>query len=498
MKTNSSEPKSKTAAIPTAVCAAKPSRVRRRDQCPAAGEDLDKVNLNAAAIDVGSTENFVCVSPQAVSKEQSNVRAFKSFTEDQQALVEWLKSCQVSTVAMEATGVYWMSLFDKIEQAGIEVILVDPHSVRHVPGRKSDVIDCQWLQQLHSYGLLRGAFRPEASIRRLRVLCRHRADLVCEGASHVQQAQKALIQMNIQLHLVVSDIHGETGLRIIEAILEGERDPKVLVKLRDPRVKKSTIAQMEAALTGNYTDEHLFTLRQNIQAWKFFQEQLKECDQQIEAALKAISSAEKANRPKVPPKSIPVALAGSEGAKKRKKRPLHGNNALGIDFTEQLRRICGVDLTKVCGLNLLSVLMIIAEIGVDMSQWRSAKAFASWLGLCPGTKISGGKKLSRRSRHVVNRASTLLRMAALAAGKTDTWIGRFYRRKRTHLGAPKAITATAHKLAVVLYHMLKYQEDFQSLNLLIYDAKAQEHRMRRLRKQAAEMGFELVDKKQAA
>jgi len=457
-------------------------------------DDLELIHLYAAGIDIGAAENFVCVPAHTVAHGESNVRSFGVFTKEQDDLVEWLKSCHVTTIAMEATGIYWMSVFDKIEAAGIEVILVDPHSVRHVPGRKSDVMDCQWLQQLHTYGLLRGAFRPEASVRRLRVLCRHRADLVCEGGSHLQQSQKALVQMNVQLGLVVSDINGETGLRIINAILKGERDPKALVKLRDPRVKKSTVAQMEAALTGNYSEENLFVLEQNIRAWEFYQKQLQECDQQIEVALKAMASATLVGVPPAPPKPVPPA----EEPVKKRQRPLHGNNALTVDFSEQVRRICGVDLMKVCGLNLLSVLMIIAEIGVDMGRWRSEKAFCSWLGLCPGTKISGGKKLSRRTRHVVNRASVLLRLAALAAGRTDTWLGRFYRRKRAHLGAPKAITATARKLACVIYHMLKYQEEFMPLDVALYEIKAQEQRMRRLRKQAEELGFELVEKQRAA
>ena len=474
----------------------RPTKVRKPKA--AAIEALEQINLHAAGIDVGSAQNFVCVPAQAVKSDQSNVRSFGAFTKNLDDLVEWLKECSVTTAAMEATGIYWMSLYDKLEAAGIEVVLVDPHSVKHVPGRKTDVLDCQWLQQLHTYGLLRGAFRPEASVRRLRVLCRHRADLVCEGSSHLQQAQKALVQMNVQLPLVVSDINGETGLRIIEAILAGERSPHVLVQLRDPRVKKSTVSEMEAALTGQYTEEHLFTLRQNIEGWKFYQGQLQQCDRQIEAALKAMASASKLDVPEAPPKPVPPALPGSPGAKKKRQRPLHGNNAPTVDFSEQIRRICGVDLMKICGLNLLSVLMLIAEIGVDMSQWRSAKAFSSWLGLCPGSKISGGKHLSRRTRHVVNRASILFRMAALAAGQTDTWIGRFYRRKKAHLGAPKAITATAHKIACVVYHMLKYQEEFLPLDVTIYELKAQERRMRNLRKQAEELGYELIERKEAA
>lgn len=473
-------------------------RRRRGGRKVQALEDLELIHLHAAGIDIGSAENMVCVPARSVAETQSNVRSFGVFTQEQDDLVEWLKDCGVTTVAMEATGIYWLTLYDKLEGAGLEVLLVDPHSVRHVPGRKSDVLDCQWLQQLHTYGLLRGAFRPAAAVRRLRTLSRHRADLVAEGGSHLQRAQKAMVQMNIQLPLVVSDINGETGLRIIEAILRGERDPQALVKLRDPHIKKSTVAEMAAALNGHYTEELLFVLGQSIEAWKFYQQQMVACDQQIEAALKAMASADKSGAPTAPPKPVPPAQSGSPGAKKKRQRPLHGNNAPRVDFTQQIQRVCGVDLTKICGLNLLSVLMIISEIGVDMGRWRSAKAFSSWLGLCPGTKISGGKKLSRRTRHVVNRASVLLRLAALAAGKTDTWIGRFYRRKKSHLGAPKAITATAHKLACVIYHMLKYQEDFMPLDVAVYEMKAHDRRVRHLRKQVEELGYELVERKEAA
>lgn len=496
MKTQRQNCKAKADSHPRVPAQAK--RRRTKKTVPASIDGLQQINLHAAGIDVGSAQNFVCVPPQAVEPGQANVRSLAVFSKNQDDLVEWLKECAITTVALEATGIYWMSQYDQLEAAGITVVLVDPHSVKHVPGRKSDVLDCQWLQQLHTYGLLRAAFRPEASVRRLRALCRHRADLVCDGSSHLQQAQKALVQMKIQLPLVVSDINGETGLRIIEAILAGERNPQTLVQLRDPRIKKSTVPEMEAALIGHYTEEQLFVLRQNIEAWKFYQSQMAQCDQQIEAALKRMASATKVDVPPTPPKPVPPEQPGSAGTKKKRHRPLHGNNAPKVDFSEHIRRICGVDLMKVCGLNLLSVRMLIAEIGVDMSQWRSAKAFSSWLGLCPGSKISGGKHLSRRTRHVVNRASVLFRMAALAAGQTNTWIGRFYRRKKAHLGAPKAITATAHKIACVVYHMLKYQEEFLPLDIVVYELKAQERRMRSLRKQAEELGYELVEKQQAA
>jgi transposase len=462
-------------------------------------EGLEQIQPRAAGIDVGSKENYVCVPAHLVKPGEETVRAFGVFTPDMDATVEWLQACGITTVAMEATGIYWVSLYDKLEAVGIEVVLVEPSSVKHVPGRKSDVMDCQWLQRLHSYGLLRASFRPAAPVRKLRTLTRQRAEVVCRASAHIEEMQKAMVQMNVQLHLVVSDINGETGLRIIEAILQGERDPEVLVRLRDKRCKKSTVAEMEAALKGNYTEELLFVLGQTLEAWKFCQKQLAECDEQVVKLLKDFPSAPVVAVAEPPPRQVPPSQ--DESTKKNKRKRAGGNNALGMELGwlgEQLARICGVDLTAVCGLNLLSVLMLIAEIGVDMSRWRSAKAFCSWLGLCPGTKISGGRILSRRSRHVVSRASLILRMAAMALGRSDTWLGRFYRRKKAHLGAPKAITATARKLACVIYHMLKYRENYVPLDVAIYDLQAQERRQQQLRNQAAELGFELVPKKQVA
>lgn len=468
----------------------------RRKQIPLT-PSLEQINLQAAGIDVGSKENYVSVPEHSVPPGEKPVRSFGVFTEQQDDLVEWLKACGVTTIAMEATGVYWMSLYDKIEAAGLEVVLVDPHSVKQVPGRKSDVLDCQWLQQLHTYGLLRGAFRPDAAVRDLRVLCRQRANIVLNGSSFLQQAQKTLVQMNVQLHLVVSDINGETGLRIIEAILKGQRDPEELATLRDPRCKKSSLLEMEAALKGHYTEELLFVLGQTIDGWKFCQQQLELCDQQLARALAALPKAQpRSPELAVPPKTVPVDQTAAEKAK-RPKRP-RGNNQATVDFTEALRRVCGVDLMRICGLNALSVLTLIAEIGPDMRHWRNEKAFASWLGLCPGTKISGGRVLSRRTRHVVNRAATILRLAAMAAGRTDTWIGRFYRRKQGHMGAPKAITATAHKLACVIYHMLKYQEEYLPIDVAIHDSQAQERRLRHLRAEAQKMGYQLVELQEPA
>jgi transposase len=457
-------------------------------------DELTPVHRRAAGIDVGSAENNVAIPAEGLAPGESAVRVFGVFSAQQDALVEWLQQHRITTVAMEATGIYWLSLYDKLEAGGIEVYLVDPHTVKAVPGRKSDWLDCQWLQKLHTYGLLAKAFRPDLPIRRLRTLTRQRTELVLCGVAHQHHMDKALIAMNLHLHLAVSDLVGDTGLRIIGAILEGQRDPKELVKLRDPRCHKSTVAEMEAALTGTYDDEQLFVLQQSLTAWQFYQQQMEQCDQRIEKALAAIPKAAPALEP-APPKPVPDP---ANPKPQRKKRIHKGNNAPTLDFTEALVRICGVDLMKVCGLNLLSVLMLIGEIGTDMSRWRSARAFCSWLGLAPGAKISGGKVLSRRTRHVKNRASTILRIAAWTAGKTDTWIGRFYRRIKARRGAPKAVTATARKLACVIYHLLKYREEFVLVDTLVYEVQAQEHRLRRLKKDAQAMGFDLVEHKQAA
>lgn len=475
-------------------------RLQRQSRKPAevppkALDELRPVHRRAAGIDVGSAENYVAIPTEGLAAGESAIRVFGVFSAQQDALVEWLQGHQITTVAMEATGIYWLSLYDKLEAAGIEVYLVDPHGVKAVPGRKSDWLDCQWLQKLHTYGLLAKAFRPDLPVRRLRTLTRQRAELVCCGAVHQQHMGKALVSMNLHLGLVVSDLVGDTGLRIIQAIVAGQRQPKELVKLRDGRCTKSSVAEMESALTGTYDEEQLFILQQSLESWQFYQKQMAQCDQRIEKALAAIPKAPPVV-PARPPR--PIAADAQATGTKRPKRPLKGNNAPTLDFTQALIRICGMDLMKVCGLNLLSVLMLIGEIGVDMSRWRSARAFCSWLGLCPGTKISGGKVLSRRTRKVNNRAATILRLAAWAAGKTDTWIGRFYRRIKARRGAPKAVTATARKLACVIYHLLKYQEEFVLLDTAVCEAKAKTQRLSRLKKEAQAMGYDLVEFQQVA
>jgi transposase len=453
------------------------------------------IHPHAAGIDVGSVEHFVCVPQDAVPEGEWAVRSFGGFSGELDKLVEWLQSCGVKTAAMESTGVFWIPLAQKLEDAGIEVVLVNARHLRQVPGRKTDVKDCQWLQQLHSYGLLRGSFRPGPDICYVRSLMRHRQNLTQSCGREVLHMQKALQQMNVHLHHVVSDLDGETGLRILDAILAGERDAGKLVQLRDALCRKSTPEEMVAALQGDWRPEHLFVLRQALETYRHLLEQMRVCDQEVQEALTKVILPEQ-QEPREPAPANPPA-----SPKPRKKKRFHHRKAgtgLRQDLSGELARICGVDLTQVTGLNVLGVLIIISEIGLDMRRWRDSKAFSSWLGLCPGNKISGGKVLSSRTPHVVNRVAILLRTVAPAVGRSDTWLGSFHRRMRGRLGPASANTATAHKLARLIYHLLKYKEEYIDVDRLLYEEQIRGNRLVRVRKQAEELGFELVQKTQTA
>jgi transposase len=475
--------------------ARKAAQLRRAVKAIRPANNLPKVHPHAAGIDVGATEHSVCVPEDAVPAGESPVRQYKAFTGDLDQLVEWLQACGVKTVAMESTGVYWIPPFQKLERAGLEVVLVNARHLKRVPGRKTDILDCQWLQQMHSYGLLSGSFRPADDICVLRTYLRHRGNLVAGCGQQVQHMQRALDQMNIHLHHVVSDLDGDTGLAILDAILGGERDPKELVKLRHVRCSKSTVEEMEAALKGDWREEHLFVLKQALECYRALQGQIVECDVAMEKVLERVavnpSAVPEAERPKNP------VAAPETGEKKKRKKRTRGN-APRQDLTAQLQRICGVDLTRIVGFNVLSVLIIISEIGVDMSRWPNAKAFCAWLGLCPGNKISGGKVLSSRTARVVNRVAILLRTLAPTLGRTDTWLGVFHRRMKARMGPAAANTATARKLATILYHLLKYREEYIDVDRVVYEEKFRRYRVSRLRKQAAELGYEMVELKEAA
>ena len=513
--------KAKKSQDPAGSVEGKPKRAKksaRGKKAPPSVTGLREVHLHAAGIDVGAEEHYVAVAPQSVPAGQQAVRSFSAFTSGLDALVEWLKQCGVTTAAMESTGVYWIPLFQKLAEAGIECVLANAAHVRNVPGRKTDVKDCQWLQQLHSYGLVSGSFRPTDEICKLRSLQRHRGNIISSTSAEIQHMQKALQEMNVHLHHVVSDINGKTGQLILDAILAGERNPKVLVKLRDARISKSTVPQMEEALKGDYRPEHLFVLKQSLETYRFHFGQLERCDQQIESVLQELAaqvqaseSAAAATGSSQEPSSGssatrvyplgPESTGQSESGRaqpksKRGKKPVR--HAPPSSFQAYLKMICGVDLTAVIGLNLLSVSILISEIGTDMSRWRNAKAFCSWLGLCPGNKISGGKVLSSRSRRVVNRAATILRVAASTLGRSDCCLGHFYRRKKTHLGPAKATTATARKLACIVYYMLKHKQEYREPDPVTYQAKVKECRLASLRKQATKLGFDIVASPMAA
>lgn len=440
---------------------------------------FDVFNRDAAGIDIGSDSHFVAVP---ADRDEQPVREFKSFTSDLYALADWLESCRIKTVAMESTGVYWIPLYTILEERGYEVFLVNARHVKNVSGRKSDVSDCQWLQQLHTYGLLQGSFRPTEQICELRSYCRHRHGLVEQASMYILLMQKALDQMNLKLHNVISDITGKTGLLILRAIISGERDPAQLARFRDHRCR-NTREMIESSLTGHYREEHVFELKQSLELYDFCREKMRECDLAIEKTLQRFEDVV----------SEASTLSSSEPLKKKKNQK-RSKNAVEFAVEPHLKRITGVDLTLVPGFNAHSALKWIAEVGLDMTRWQNAKQFVSWLGVCPNNKVSGGKRLRGRSKPSSNKAAGILRMAASTLYKSASALGAFLRRKKAQLGPPKAITATAHKLAKILYHMLRYGTEYQEAGQTYYEEQYRSRLIKGLRKKASLLGFELTEK----
>jgi transposase len=447
---------------------------QRRVNARKASRLMPVINPNVAGIDIGATEMYVAVPPE---RDAQPVRSFSSFTEDLHAIADWLDACGVKSVAMESTGVYWIALFQVLETRGFEVCLVNARHVKNVPGRKSDVADCQWLQYLHSVGLLRASFRPPQAVCALRAILRHRDSLIKLAATHVQHMQKALTQMNLQLHHVISDLTGKTGLAIVSAILAGERDPLVLAKLRDWRIKASE-QTVTKSLVGDYRAEHLFTLRQALQSYQHYQGLITECETEIEARLQSVESRIDPAAPPLPPRS-PAA-----------KKSL--GKAWRFDLRSELYRILGVDLTAVPALEVTTIHTVFTEVGRNLDAFPTDKHFSSWLGVCPDNRISGGKVLSVRTRKVKSRAAAALRMAAQSLHHSTSALGAYYRRMRTKLGAPKAITATAHKLARIIYHLMKTRQPYDESHFAQHEQRYQQHRTRRLHQQAAALGYALV------
>lgn len=437
---------------------------------------LERINPNVAGIDCGSAEHFVAVPPD---RDVTPVQSFRTFTNDLLRLADWLTAGRVTSVAMEATGVYWIPIYEILEARGFEVVLVNARHLKNVPGRKSDVSDCEWIRELHSVGLLRGSFRPPDAIVALRAYLRHRQTVIESAGTYIQRMQKALVQMNLQLPLVVSDITGVTGLRIVRDLVAGCRDPEQLAEHRDHRCRASK-AEIIAALTGNYRPEHLFVLQQNLDLFDACQTQLVACDRAIEAHVQTLT----AHRP-----SPTTPLPDPRVTKKPR------DNEPRFEIRTPLHQLTGgVDLTQIDGIAPYTALKLVSEIGTDMSRWATEKHFTSWLTLAPKNKISGGRLLSSRTQPSANRAAAILRMTAMSLGRTQTALGAFYRRLAARIGKPQAITATARKLATLVYRALKGDLAYRDPGAVAYDLQQRTRVLRRLRQRAATLGFELVNR----
>ena len=451
-----------------------PSRSPR--QTPATGLPLLKrINLNAAGIACGADTHYVAVP---ADRAATPVRAFRTVTSSLHELAAWLVACGVTTVAMESTGVYWIALYEILEARGLEVVLVNARHVRNGPGRKSDVMDCQWLQELHSVGLLRGSFRPTAAIAVLRAYLRHRETLVRAAATHVQRMQQALVQMNLRLTLVISDITGATGMRILRDIVAGQTDPQRLAQHRDTRCQASEV-EIIAALTGHYRPEHLFVLRQNLELFDAYRRQMADCDAAIEAHVATL-------RAQGPTRTEPLP------APRPRQKPRA--NEPRFEIRSALYQFTGVDLTQIDSIGPYGALRLLVEIGTDMSRWPTQRHCTSWLTLAPQNKVSGGRRLSSQTQPSAHRAAAIFRVAAMTLGRTNTALGAFYRRLAPRIGRAKAITATARKLAILVYRSLKHGLIYQDPGAAAYHAQHRQRALRRLRLQATQLGFSLVNR----
>lgn len=439
---------------------------------------LEIVHPDAAGIDVGGSEHWVAIGPE---RDPEPVRRFGCFTADLRAMARWLVEKGVTSVAMQSTGVYWMPVLEVLEEHGLEVYLVNARHTKNVPGRKSDVQECQWLLKLHAFGLLNNSFQPTDEIRIARTLWRQRGNLVAQASSAIQRMQKVLIEMNVQLSSVLSDISGVSSMSMIAAILDGERDPWTLAALVQPEVK-ATATDIAKSLEGNWREELLFVLRQEVELYGMYQKKIDDCDQQLRKHLESFGSV-------VDLKTQPLGPRpkGKKGSK----------NAPQFDLRTELYRITGIDWAQVNGIDVLTAQTVIAECSADLSAFASEKNFASWLGLVPTNEQSGGKILNRRTRKVVNRATVALRNAATTLRRSQSYLGAQYRHLRTRLGAPKAITAMARKLACLFYRLIKHGQQYVDKGNEYYEAKYREQQIRSLTKRAQTLGLQLVTPKTA-
>jgi transposase len=434
---------------------------------------LEVVHRHAAGIDVGNSVHYVAVRPD---RDPEPVRRFECFTADLYRLAEWLERCGVKTVAMQSTGVYWIPLYEILEDHGFEVYLVNARHTKNLPGRKSDVQESQWLLKLHTYGLLNNSFQPPAEIRVLRTYWRQRAEHVSGAATCIQRMQKALTQMNLQLANVISDLSGMTGQAIVRAIVTGERNPQKLAELSHPRIEASR-EEIAKSLEGNWRPELVFVLGQEVEMYDTYQRRIAECDQQLQKHLANFAD---------------TVLPQSPEAKPREKRAKSTKNAPHFNLGSELQRITGVDLTRIDGIDVMVAQTLLSEVGMDMSRWITEAHFSSWLGLCPDNRISGDKLLGKGTRHVVNRAATALRLAARNLIRSRSYLGAQYRRLRTKLGAPKAITAMAHRLARLVYRMLKYGQRYVDKGTEYYENRYRQQQIHLLQKKAAKLGLQIT------
>jgi len=448
--------------------------MKRKGNAKATRSGMAMVHPNAAAIDIGATMHMAAVGADRTSDP---VRNFGTFTGDLRRLADWFAECGVKTVVMESTSVYWIPIFELLDERGFEVFLVNARDAKHVPGRKTDVSDAQWLQRLHSYGLLRASFRPKGEIAELRAYLRQRERLLDTAASQIQHMQKAMTEMNLQLHHVVADITGATGMRIIRAIIGGERNPSVLASMRDKRCH-SSVETIEKALTGHYRAEHLFVLEQAVALYDVYQQKVAACDVQIESVMNALSSVRRRQEGATADRSV--------SPKPHRNRTA---NEPAFDVGGSLHTLLGKDLTRIDGVGPYLALKLVSECGDDLSAWPSAKHFTSWLSLAPNNKISGGKVLSSRTKRSGSRVASLLRLAAVSVGRTETALGAFYRRLSSRVGKAKAITATARKIAVLFYNAMRHGMNYVDPGASYYETRYRERVVKNLHRRAKALGY---------
>jgi transposase len=461
------------------------NRAQRRElgrRVAASDPGLTIVHPNAGGIDVGNESHFVAVPPD---RDENPVREFGCWTRALNEMAEWLKSCRIDTVAVQATGVYWIALYDVLEQHGIRVVLVNAQHTKNVPGRKTDVQECQWLMKLHTYGLLRDSFRLQQDREYVRTIWRLRDRHVKDAGRAVQHMQKALTKMNVQLANVISDISGLSGQAIIHAILQGERDPFQLADLVDYRVKASR-EEVARSLEGNWRAEVLFELRQAVDSHHFAHRQMQECDDKLAHYLASLPTRTLEN-------PAQLQAAPESVVQKRKKARKPRDNEPRMDLKEELKRICGVDLTSIDGINIMTAFTVISEVGTDMSGFEDEDHFASWMGLVPSKDISSGKVVGRGRKKVKNRVAIVLRTAATSLLESDTHLGARYRHLRRQLPTFKAaVKAMARYLAVLIYRLLTHGQAWVDRGAAQFEHKRLERELAHLHSKAKAKGFVLV------